>query len=256
MSYDSAESSGEALPATHEVCVGHTAAMSQLCARLAAGSMNCNFWQLAWWGKHAALFWCQVTALPRLPRASRGPLPPPLHASSPPAHPNPNPPSDFLHAPPSPLRLPRPRSPATGSHRDHGAQTGAVLYDPAKNEAIPLPNFALRSGPRKTIYHSPKDVTAAIVTCEPQGSAWGPCASTAGSSRAVPECGLSMLACVGALVAGNLCSSAVPRASSKLAVPHGCQQWQRFENSGWLAVPRADQPAMLRLEQVAACVPA
>ncbi|KAL4422989.1 hypothetical protein ABPG77_005469 [Micractinium sp. CCAP 211/92] len=54
---------------------------------------------------------------------------------------------------------------SSGSHRDHGAQTGAVLYDPAKNEAIPLPNFALRSGPRKTIYHNPKDVTAAIVTC-------------------------------------------------------------------------------------------
>ena len=42
-----------------------------------------------------------------------------------------------------------------------------MLYDPTKNETVDLPTFALRSGPRKTIYHNPKDVTAAIVTCEP-----------------------------------------------------------------------------------------
>lgn len=46
---------------------------------------------------------------------------------------------------------------------------GAALFNPDKNEAIELPNFALRSGPRRTIYHSPKDVCAAIVTC-----AWAP----------------------------------------------------------------------------------
>lgn len=60
--------------------------------------------------------------------------------------------------------LPVPPPPA-GSHRDHGPQMSAALYDPAKNQTITLPDFALRSGPRKTIYHNPKDVTAAIVTC-------------------------------------------------------------------------------------------
>jgi hypothetical protein len=69
-------------------------------------------------------------------------------------------PSDLpATAPPTSLCLP-------GSHRDHGAQMGAALYDPAKAQAIELPDFALRSGPRRTIYHNPKDVTAAIVTCE------------------------------------------------------------------------------------------
>ena len=59
-----------------------------------------------------------------------------------------------------------PAAPA-GSHRDvGGARQGAMLYDPTKMETIDLPSFALRSGPRKTIYHNPKDVTAAIVTCE------------------------------------------------------------------------------------------
>jgi uncharacterized membrane protein len=54
-----------------------------------------------------------------------------------------------------------------------------MLYDPTKMETIDLPSFALRSGPRKTIYHNPKDVTAAIVTCEHacmhacvQGATW------------------------------------------------------------------------------------
>ena len=46
-----------------------------------------------------------------------------------------------------------------------GARGTATLFDPAKGESIELPSYALRSGPRKTIYHSPKDVTAAIVTC-------------------------------------------------------------------------------------------
>ncbi|KAI7842609.1 hypothetical protein COHA_003713 [Chlorella ohadii] len=54
---------------------------------------------------------------------------------------------------------------SSGSHRDFAAKNSAALYDPAKNQAIPLPDFALRSGPRKTIYHNPKDVVAAIVTC-------------------------------------------------------------------------------------------
>ena len=58
-----------------------------------------------------------------------------------------------------------------------GARKGAMLYDPTKMETIDLPSFALRSGPRKTIYHNPKDVTAAIVTCElpcmPGRCIWG-----------------------------------------------------------------------------------
>ena len=67
----------------------------------------------------------------------------------------------------TPALCPLPRLPAAGSHRDvGGARKGAMLYDPTKNETIDLPSFALRSGPRKTIYHNPKDVTAAIVTCE------------------------------------------------------------------------------------------
>ena len=59
--------------------------------------------------------------------------------------------------------LPLPLPP--GSHRDVGRQMCAALFDPTTNEAIDLPNFALRSGPRRTIYHDPKNVTAAIVTC-------------------------------------------------------------------------------------------
>ncbi len=31
-----------------------------------------------------------------------------------------------------------------GSHRDFAAKNSAALYDPAKNQAIPLPDFALR----------------------------------------------------------------------------------------------------------------
>jgi hypothetical protein len=58
-----------------------------------------------------------------------------------------------------------------GSHRDFGPQQAAALYDPAKNQTIELPDFALRSGPRRTIYHNPKDVCAAIVTCEWQQQA-------------------------------------------------------------------------------------
>lgn len=54
---------------------------------------------------------------------------------------------------------------SSGSHRDFGPQQAAALYDPAKNQTIELPDFALRSGPRRTIYHNPKDVCAAIVTC-------------------------------------------------------------------------------------------
>jgi 6-phosphofructokinase 1 len=56
-------------------------------------------------------------------------------------------------------------SDSSGCNRDFSAQNCAALYDPAKNQSIPLPDFALRSGPRKVIYHNPKDVVAAIVTC-------------------------------------------------------------------------------------------
>ncbi|EFN55932.1 hypothetical protein CHLNCDRAFT_145205 [Chlorella variabilis] len=56
-------------------------------------------------------------------------------------------------------------SESSGSHRDHGPQMAAALFDPAGSDSIELPDFALRSGPRRTIYHNPKDVTAAIVTC-------------------------------------------------------------------------------------------
>jgi hypothetical protein len=42
---------------------------------------------------------------------------------------------------------------------------GAALYDPSKGQTIQLPDFALRSGPRRVIYNNPREVTAAIVTC-------------------------------------------------------------------------------------------
>lgn len=38
------------------------------------------------------------------------------------------------------------------------------LFDPSNNVCIDLPMYALRSGPRRTIYQNPKEVTAAIVT--------------------------------------------------------------------------------------------
>ncbi len=45
-----------------------------------------------------------------------------------------------------------------------GAQCQGVL-DPSDGSCIVLPQFAVRSGPREHIYHDPRDVTAAIVTC-------------------------------------------------------------------------------------------
>ena len=45
-----------------------------------------------------------------------------------------------------------------------GAQCPGI-YDSVTGECILLPPFALRSGPRRTIYHDPSHVTAAVVTC-------------------------------------------------------------------------------------------
>lgn len=163
MSYDSVESSGEAAPGTGLGCSPCWAKVAahilHACAPAPAAA---EAYVLALRGMRAVIIGGTQ------PIASSPPplLAPPFSASLSPAHPNPIPPSDHLPAPAPPPCVPRLRLPPSGSHRDHGAQTGAVLYDPAKNEAIPLPNFALRSGPRKTIYHNPKDVTAAIVTCE------------------------------------------------------------------------------------------
>lgn len=50
------------------------------------------------------------------------------------------------------------------SDESSGAQCQG-LTDPDSGACILLPPFALRSGPRRTIYHDPGQVTAAIVTC-------------------------------------------------------------------------------------------
>jgi 6-phosphofructokinase 1 len=50
------------------------------------------------------------------------------------------------------------------SENSSGAQCQGLL-DPVSEECLVLPQFAVRSGPREIIYHDPKDVTAAIVTC-------------------------------------------------------------------------------------------
>ena len=62
-----------------------------------------------------------------------------------------------------------PARPPAGSHRDHWGSTSTQLFDPTdptRAHSVELPNYALRSGPRRTIYHDPKQVVAAIVTCE------------------------------------------------------------------------------------------
>lgn len=50
------------------------------------------------------------------------------------------------------------------SEESSGAQCQG-LRDSASGGCIPLPPYALRSGPRRTIYHDPAQVTAALVTC-------------------------------------------------------------------------------------------
>jgi 6-phosphofructokinase 1 len=48
------------------------------------------------------------------------------------------------------------------------ASSGAAcqgLYDAAAGACVPLPPYAVRSGPRRTVYHDPAAVTAAVVTC-------------------------------------------------------------------------------------------
>lgn len=51
---------------------------------------------------------------------------------------------------------------------ESGESSGAQcqgLYDPVTNSCVVMPPYALRSGPRKTIYHDPTEVNAALVTC-------------------------------------------------------------------------------------------
>jgi 6-phosphofructokinase 1 len=50
------------------------------------------------------------------------------------------------------------------SEDSSGAQC-VGLKDPESQACLALPRFALRSGPRSTIYHDPSQVTAALVTC-------------------------------------------------------------------------------------------
>ncbi|KFM26473.1 6-phosphofructokinase 5, chloroplastic [Auxenochlorella protothecoides] len=50
------------------------------------------------------------------------------------------------------------------SSHSSGAQ-GSGLYDAADNSWVDIPPYAIRSGPRESIYHDPKQVTAALVTC-------------------------------------------------------------------------------------------
>ena len=50
------------------------------------------------------------------------------------------------------------------SNKSSGAQSNS-LYDATANTWMELAPYAIRSGPRKTIYHDPQAVTAAIVTC-------------------------------------------------------------------------------------------
>ena len=46
-----------------------------------------------------------------------------------------------------------------------GCGGGAAIYSSDDDACIPLPPYAKRSGPRRTIYHDPATVTAALVTC-------------------------------------------------------------------------------------------
>ena len=39
------------------------------------------------------------------------------------------------------------------------------LYNSVDQTCMPLPDWARRSGPRRTIYYDPAQVTAAVVTC-------------------------------------------------------------------------------------------
>ena len=58
----------------------------------------------------------------------------------------------------------RTHAPTTARRPCAGSQC-AGLFDPVNKVCVELPPFALRSGPRRTIYHDPRKVTAAIVTC-------------------------------------------------------------------------------------------
>ncbi len=69
----------------------------------------------------------------------------------------------------------------------HAADEAACLFA----EVVVAHALAVRSGPRKTIYHNPKDVVAAIVTCEQAGmgaallwllSALGSCSKDSGAA--------------------------------------------------------------------------
>lgn len=50
------------------------------------------------------------------------------------------------------------------SEESSGAKSQAIM-DPTSGAYIPLPPYAIRSGPRRYIYHDPSQVTAALVTC-------------------------------------------------------------------------------------------
>jgi len=50
------------------------------------------------------------------------------------------------------------------SEESSGAQCQGIT-DPVTGSCITMPPYALRSGPRRTIYHDPSQVTAALVTC-------------------------------------------------------------------------------------------
>lgn len=49
-----------------------------------------------------------------------------------------------------------------------GASTcdaAGAVFDEKEGVCIPLPPYAIRAGPRRTIYYDPAQVTAAVVTC-------------------------------------------------------------------------------------------
>ncbi|CAL8463718.1 g3252 [Coccomyxa elongata] len=49
---------------------------------------------------------------------------------------------------------------------DESSGAGCVgIYNSVDGTCMPLPPWARRAGPRKTIYHDPRNVTAAVVTC-------------------------------------------------------------------------------------------
>jgi len=50
------------------------------------------------------------------------------------------------------------------SEESSGSKSQCVT-DPQSGVQVALPPYALRSGPRRTIYHDPSQVTAALVTC-------------------------------------------------------------------------------------------